>query len=1230
MALEITRIYEDNPGAGGANFANTELSLFSGDIWIGLSTDASDWNNLVVGTQITLTQGSTVAVITLGARSFLNSNIAIYSYTVDIGSTNFTDGAEITASIGAAVTFTITFSGTNLRPGDTTTATITASDTATNLTEADITLSAGATKGTLTQNGNVFSLPITLPTGVTGLNTLTLTIAANAVDEGNAEATASWNFGTLLNRIVAFNTSDDRFHLFTFSGTEQTSEVVDPGYTTIRAAVATRRRILAFDDVGNMVRVWDLFWNRLPSEDFEPEHPTNAYQGITYNDDDVILVNNQFGIDGAEFYDQMDYSYDASKDIGFGAGGWAAAERGGNNLFFGNNANDTVSIRDLSGVERSTFTAASSLNLQALFATTNRIHLLDRDSGNTQAHDFDGTAQASDNLALGAGNWRAAFTTFVLDPMAPNAPILNLDSVTETSITISITPGYNGGAAIEDWEYELDGDGNWESFGSTATTQTISGLPHSTEHSIKVRGVNSEGNGAASDALVVSTAVPPTTPDAATNLQVVSATPTTLEIGWDPPTNNGGAAIEDNLLTVDGVARLLGSTDTSVELTGLTPSQTVEITIAAVNRIGTGTPSATLEATTDAVFTISTDETDIREGKTFDIAIASTGDVQNLVIGDVSVTGATANGLTENAADDYTLNLTADAGAGDIVVEIAEDVVSPGNAPASATFTRKALPTASFTANPASLRHGRTSGVTIDWDEDVDGITAADVSVDVGSVSNFSVVSARQIAVDVTAPDSGSGDITLRIAANATTIGNAEFTATIAYSPLPTITLTPDSTLIPTGGSTPVTIEISESGLDLTASDVSVDVGRLSDFTVIDASTFSVVVHAPEMGEGSIRLAIREDAVSVGNAETAITLDYFIILMLPVWQTGSALESSVDALESRRINIAGLVSNADKIEVVAGFEEWFEFDGKFLIITEAPIFREDTEFRIYFVATNDDGARRGIYRLIVNGSKLATLHNSLFFKEPLNYQPDRVSMHGTATKIVEMIDNNYHTFSQADDIDVDMADSGGNATRIHYVFIKYKGDLREYEFMPTGGSGSGFTRTIPQTIDTDEGGETDLAVNGFKHDLYPLPAEVRATSVRMQFRGTDVEVYALMLLELGFEIDANTDYQEIRFDKADRVGGSQRLGSGNTGRVRSIGAERWKWEYQLSARLKRAKAKRLYYWMEQNPNFTFAIEFSRHPDRIYPAYWGALDVQGQYFTRVKGNGDLIQFRVSEQ
>jgi YVTN family beta-propeller protein len=97
---------------------------------------------------------------------------------------------------------------------------------------------------------------------------------------------------------------------------------------------------------------------------------------------------------------------------------------------------------------------------------------------------------------------------------APAAPT-SLNATPENgSASIAFTAGANGGAAITKYQYQL-GSGSWTDAVGTTSPISISGLTNGTNYSIKLRPVNSAGNGAASDAVSVT---PRTNPSAPTSL----------------------------------------------------------------------------------------------------------------------------------------------------------------------------------------------------------------------------------------------------------------------------------------------------------------------------------------------------------------------------------------------------------------------------------------------------------------------------------------------------------------------------------------------------------------------------------------------------------------------------------------------------------------------------------------------------------------------------------------
>ena len=377
---------------------------------------------------------------------------------------------------------------------------------------------------------------------------------------------------------------------------------------------------------------------------------------------------------------------------------------------------------------------------------------------------------------------------------------------------------------------------------------------------------------------------------------------------------------------------------------------------------------------------------------------------------------------------------------------------------------------------------------------------------------------------------------------------------------------------------------------------------------------------------------------SVGRgaiASESVTTEAAPIVTSLVWQTGSAMESSIDALGTTRINIAGLVTRAKKIEAIGGLQEWTEFDGTYLDIAEAPILRKDTVFRFKFRATNDQSKRDGFYKLTVRGSKLSQLRSTLIFKSPINYDGDRVSVHGNPTTPVRQItDNNYKTHSTEKDMDINVADSDGNATAIDCIVLKTKG-VDRYGFRPTGGSGTRFSnREMTTEYITTDGRRVSSIVNGFQHEIYPLPERVTATSVRLTVEGANTEIYAVMFLELLSEI-RDGDFFDILPYKVDRTGQVQGAPKGSVRRVSPIGAERWKWEIDYILKIQPSgtslnSVPAFLKLLEDNSHITHAQEPSRYPERIYPAAGTTLQIPEQQRGQYKGNGKLVPFQVAER
>ena len=82
---------------------------------------------------------------------------------------------------------------------------------------------------------------------------------------------------------------------------------------------------------------------------------------------------------------------------------------------------------------------------------------------------------------------------------APDAPRNLRSTPGNGQVTLSWNaPSDNGGAAITDYEYRIDGEGEWISIGSSNRMHTITGLTNGTVYVFRVRAVNRFGRGRAS------------------------------------------------------------------------------------------------------------------------------------------------------------------------------------------------------------------------------------------------------------------------------------------------------------------------------------------------------------------------------------------------------------------------------------------------------------------------------------------------------------------------------------------------------------------------------------------------------------------------------------------------------------------------------------------------------------------------------------------------------------
>lgn len=175
----------------------------------------------------------------------------------------------------------------------------------------------------------------------------------------------------------------------------------------------------------------------------------------------------------------------------------------------------------------------------------------------------------------------------------------------ELDITIASLPS-NGGATITDVEYDVDASGTWISLGATSGTTTVTMAAASTSYAIRLRAVNSVGNGLTGNSeSATSGSAAATAPSAFVDANWSVATGSganELDITIASLPANGGATITDVEYDVDGGGSWtsLAATSGTITVTMAAASTSYDIRLRAVNSVGSGAAGNTESATSGA------------------------------------------------------------------------------------------------------------------------------------------------------------------------------------------------------------------------------------------------------------------------------------------------------------------------------------------------------------------------------------------------------------------------------------------------------------------------------------------------------------------------------------------------------------------------------------------------------------------------------------------------------
>uniref|UniRef100_A0AC34GPF1 Twitchin n=1 Tax=Panagrolaimus sp. ES5 TaxID=591445 RepID=A0AC34GPF1_9BILA len=199
------------------------------------------------------------------------------------------------------------------------------------------------------------------------------------------------------------------------------------------------------------------------------------------------------------------------------------------------------------------------------------------------------------------GTDEAEVEVIILDvPGAPGGPLVAKDVTKDSCVLRWNEPDDDGGSPISHYVVEKQEDnGKWVPCGeSPDTSLKVGHLREGHDYKFRVKAVNRQGQSKPLQSDQAITAKNPWDPPGKPqDVEVVDWDKDKMEVAWKPPASDGGAPVDSYVIEkLDKFgqwvpAETVAGNKTKATVTGLTPGETYQFRVKAVNKAGPGEPS---------------------------------------------------------------------------------------------------------------------------------------------------------------------------------------------------------------------------------------------------------------------------------------------------------------------------------------------------------------------------------------------------------------------------------------------------------------------------------------------------------------------------------------------------------------------------------------------------------------------------------------------------------------